>query len=172
MVYILESISLFSLVIEYEKFDLVSMALLWNDYSGLIAVMSLALMSTVSLDQFSFLRGRFPQSHEGIASRGSLLNQPIVQLLKYQFLGGTREESVFLAGADKIGPIRFFLYNLWSTVIWLSVVFLAGMTLRVAIIYFIGRFGPVEFETIVGILTAYLVGLSGLMIFKKLKSGQ
>lgn len=170
MTYILESISMISLVIDYGEVELTSLAVLWNEYSGLVAVMSLALMSTVSLDQFTLLRGKFPQGQEATGIEEVLLQQPIIQLLKYQFLGGTREESIFLTGADKIGPLRFFLYNLCSTLIWLSVIFLAGMVLRFVITYFIGRFGPLEFEAIVGILTVYLTGLTGMMTIKKIKS--
>ncbi|MGK7369434.1 MAG: hypothetical protein ACNS64_04405, partial [Candidatus Halalkalibacterium sp. M3_1C_030] len=170
MTYILESISMISLVIDYGEVELTSLAVLWNEYSGLVAVMSLALMSTVSLDQFTLLRGKFPQGQETTGIEEVLLQQPIVQLLKYQFLSGTREESIFLTGADKIGPLRFFLYNLCSTLIWLSVIFLAGMVLRFVITYFIGRFGPLEFEAVVGILTVYLTGLTGMMTIKKIKS--
>ncbi|HKL17902.1 MAG TPA: hypothetical protein VJ905_03005 [Halalkalibaculum sp.] len=171
MVYILESISLCSLVIDYEKVEIISLALLWSQYSGLLAVMSLALMSTVSMDQFSLLSGKFQQGHESEETGEGLLRQPILQLLKYQFLGGTAGEKVLLCGADKIGPLRFFLYNLCSSIIWLSIIFMAGIILRVVLTHFIGRFGPVEFEAIIGILTVYIAGLAGMTACKKINQG-
>lgn len=168
MAYTLDFISFFNLVIDYEAVDLTTLTILWCDYSGLAAIMSLALMSTVSLDQFSLLMGRLHPTHKGFSNGVGLEKQPLIQFLKYQFLGGTRKESSFLIGAEKIGPFRFFVFNLCSTAIWLAVVFTAGILLRLAINHFIGRFGPVGFEVIVGILIVYIVGLTGTVILKKL----
>lgn len=144
-----------------------SLALLWSDYSGLAAIMSLALMSTVSLDQFSLMRGKWHLGQK-VALGSGLEKQPLRQFLKYQFLGGTTEEATFLVGLEKLGPIRFFAYNFCSTVIWLSVVFAAGIVFRIALNEFFGRFGPVEFEVIAGILSVYIFGLAGTVILKRI----
>ncbi len=148
---------------------MVSLALLWSDYSGLLAIMSLALMSTVSLDQFSLLRGKL-KPVKGIrdmnrSTTGSFSSQPIRQLLKYQISGETITESRFLNGAEKVGSLRFLYYNLCSTIIWLSVLLTAGIFLRAVLIHVIGRFGPVEFEAIIGILAVYVTGLTVVLIY-------
>ena len=172
MVYTLDFISFFNLVMEYESVDMTSLALLWSDYSDLAAIMTIALMSTVSLDQFSLMRGKL-HPNQKVANNGrDLIHQPLVQLLKYQFFGGTGNERFFLIGAGKISPFRYFVYNICSSLIWLSVVFLAGVILRIAVIQFTGRFGPVEFEIIMAILAVYIIGLMGTGILKRLHPGR
>ena len=168
MGYTLDFISFFNLVIDYEKVDMTSLALLWSNYSGLAAIMSMALMSTVSIDQFTLIQGSFRQ---GVRSSGTERNRqrtPFIQFLKYQFLGGTRKEMRLLKGMDKIGSFQFFLYNLGSSLIWLSVIFIAGILARVVLTAYFGRFGPVEFEAIVGILVVYSVGLTGTILLRRL----
>lgn len=172
MVYTLDFISLLSLVIEYDSVYMTSLALLWSAHSDLAAIMALALMSTVSLDQFSLIRGKLHPNETEAEDGRDLIHQPLVQLLKYQFFGGTGEERFFLIGAEKIDPVRFFMYNLCSTVIWLSVIFLAGITLRIAVTRYIGRFGPVEFEVIMAILAVYITGLMGTVALKRIKPGR
>lgn len=170
MTYIFESISMISLVIDYGKVELTSFAVLWSESSGLLAILSLALMSTVSVDQFSLLSGKFKNSSIGASADKSLVKQPIIQLLKYQFLGSTERERKYLAGANEIGSFQFLIYNMCSVFIWLAVIFLAGTALRATWTQYFGRFGPVEFEIITGILAVYIFGLGALILFKN-KSG-
>ncbi len=149
------------LIISYDQVELTSLVSSWSDYGDLSAILAMALMTSLCYDQLSLLRGKFsPQQKARVVSAERLVNQPIRQFLKYQFLGSTEKDAVYLTGADKIGAFRFFFYNLCSSVIWLSAIILAGVGFRYLGVSIYGTFGPVEFELITCILAVYLAGLA------------
>lgn len=167
MAYLFESFSLLSLVINYEEIELASLIFTWSKYSGLTAILGIALISTMSIDQLSLIQGKFQNKlHDKSIADDELSKQPIKQFLKYHFLGSTKQDRIFLAGADKIGQLRFFKYNLGSSLIWISVIAVAGAGLRYLWINTFGHFGPFEVEIITGILTVYLSGLLVLILLK------
>ena len=161
MTHIPEYLSMLGLIINYDQVELTSLVSSWSQYADLSAILAMALMTSLCYDQLSLLRGKFsPQPQESVVSSKRLVNQPIRQFLKYQFLGSTDKDTIHLAGADKIGGFRFFFYNLCSTVIWLCAIISAGVGLRYLLVSNYGTFGPIEFEIITGILAVYVAGLA------------
>lgn len=167
MAYLFDTLSLLSLVINYEEVELASLIITWSKYSGLSAILAIALMSSVSIDQLSLIQGKFQDNLPGeFAVDEKLSTQPMKQFLKYHFSGSTRQDRIYLAGADKIGQMRFFTYNLGSSLLWISTIAVAGAGLRYLWINTFSHFGPFEVEIIAGILTVYVSGLLVLVLTK------
>lgn len=161
MAYIPEYLSMLGLIINYDEVELTSLVSSWSEYGDLSAILAMAMMTSLCYDQLSLLRGKFsPQLQASEVSTKRLVNQPIRQFLKYQFLGSTEKDSIHLAGADEIGGFRFFFYNLCSSAIWLAAIISAGVGFRYLLVSIYGTFGPMEFEIITGILAVYLAGLA------------
>ena len=173
MAYLFESLSLFSLVTDPEKVELTALIMFWSKYSGLSAILALVLMSSISVDQLTLIQGKFKTKHQNdYGTNNMLFRQPIIQFLKYHFFGSTKQDRIYLRGANEIGQLRFLVYNLTSTLIWISVIVMAGIALRYAWTNLFGNFGPLEVEIISGILTVYISGLLIIIISKFIRNSR
>lgn len=173
MAYLFESLSLLSLVTDPEKVELTALIMFWSKYSGLSAILAMALTSSLSIDQLTLIRGKFKTKNlNDFGANNGLFRKPILQFLKYHFFGSTKQDRIYLSGANEIGQVRFLLYNLTSTLIWISVIVMAGIGLRYALTNLFGNFGPVEVEIISGILTVYVSGLIILISAKLIRKSR
>lgn len=160
MEHIIEPFLLIGLFIDQQMIELSSLVGTWEHYSDLSAVLAMALMTSLALDQLSFLNGKFRADSQKDHKESQMgLRNPIMQFIKFQLWGSLNSERNYLDGAGQISQLKFFSYNLIASGMLLIATILAGAALRSIWVANFGHFGPFEVEVISGIVTVYVLGL-------------
>lgn len=136
-------------------------------YKDLTLLLLMALFAMAGADQFSMIKGKFSKSkNAGAVANPAIEKKPFRQLFKHQLFTGFVEEQSYLRGAEQIGGVKFFIYNLLALGAWLSLLVALGAVLRTTWVGYLGSFGPFEVEFIAAVMAAYVLILA-FVLFKK-----
>lgn len=158
MEYIIYIASFFALVIDPDGLRLAFVLNGGKEYMDLTVILTTALFAIVGVDQISLLMGEFRQPNKAPDSAVSQLSEkPFLQFFKYQLFSGIKKENPFLEGAEEMGHLKFFLYNLLAVTALLTLLMFVGVIIRMAWVSLFGHFGPFEFELLSALMVAYLL---------------
>lgn len=162
--------SFITLVLDPEGIKLAAVLSGTKEYMDLTVILATALFAIVGIDQISLLRGEFGTSATTTSSVNTIVQEkPFLQFFKHQLFAGIHADNAFLKGAEEIGHLRFFLYNLLATTALLTMLMVIGSVIRMVWIELFGHFGPFEFEFISALMVAYLLFV-GAKVLKNDKS--
>ncbi|MCX6234389.1 MAG: DedA family protein [Bacteroidetes bacterium] len=138
-----------------------------QDYMNIFLVATLAILITLTSDWFYFFLGRY-KGRTVIEKRPSLMKHagkvkdyiekhPRLLLVSYRFLYGFRILTPLMIGMSKISTIRFLIISFFMTIIWASLLILAGYFFGHVLKGQIKEFERYELFVILGIL---MIGIS------------
>ena len=163
---IMELTSFLTLAHELKSAELAIMLNTGMAYKDITLLLLTALFAMAGADQFSMMRGKFGGLKSAAAANPAIEKKPFRQLLKHQLFTAFVDEESYLRGAEQIGHVKFFIYNLLALSTWLCLLVALGAGLRTIWVGYFGSFGPFEVEFIAAVMAVYVTTLA-FVLFKK-----
>lgn len=165
MEYLFEVASFCTLAHELKNAEVAALLQTGMAYKDLTLLLAVALFAMVFADQIAMVRGKFSSYSGGTGKQPAIKQQPFQQLFKNQLFAGFLDQSAYMKGAEQMGSLKFFTYNLLALGSWLVILLIMASGLRALWIGYFGSFGPFEVEMIAALLAVYL----GLLVFSLIR---
>lgn len=161
-----EFTSFLTLAHDLKSADVAALLNTGMEYRDLTILLVTALFAMVGADQLLVMSGKLGTPKTSSSdSTAPIEEKPFRQLFKYQLLPGFDNHHSKLEGAEQIGHLRFFFYNVLAIAAWLILLVAVGSVLRSLWVGLFGHFGPLEVEFIAAVMGAYLIFMAAA-IFK------